>query len=116
MLSFRIFATKLILCKQNCQLIFHYFRIFPCCSPNSFRLFLNYPLLKLFQLERHINTYINVMVKISVAPYCNWRGVCVDWLGHQLSWQIGIVSYLAVQVQLLGHNFFLPNGIQFIIH
>jgi len=116
MLSFRIFATTLILCKQNCQLIVHYFRVSSCFSPTSLRLFLNYPLPKLFQIERHINTYINVMVTISVAPYCNWRGVCVDWLGHQIFWQIGIVSYLAVQVQLLSHNFFLPNGIQFITH
>jgi len=90
MLSSRIFATTLILCKQHSQLIVPYIRIPHCCSPASLRLFLKYLLLKLFQIEKHIKTYLNViMVKISVSSYCHWRGVWADWLGHQLSSQTG---------------------------
>jgi hypothetical protein len=94
MLSSRIFASTLILCKQHSHLIVPYIKIPHCCGPTSLRLFLNFLLLKLFQIERHIKTYINViMVKISVASYCHWRCVCFDWLGHQLSWQTGIALF-----------------------
>jgi hypothetical protein len=96
MLSSRIFATTLILCKQHSQLIVHYFRIPHCCGPTSLKLFLKFTLLKLFQIERHIKTSIYViMVKISVTSYCHWRGVWVDWLGHQLSWENGIAYFFS---------------------
>jgi hypothetical protein len=96
MLSSRIFATTLILCKQHSQLIVPYVRIPHCCGPTSLWLFLKYPLMKLFQIERHIKTYIYVItVKISVTSYCHWRGVWVDWLGNQLSWENDIALFFS---------------------
>jgi len=117
MLSSRIFATTLILCKQNCQLIVHYFRYPHCYGPTSLRLFLRYPLLAIFQIERHIKTYINFIMVKNISPLTVIGEVSgsIGW-GTSCPGRLALLSSLVIQMQVLGHKFFLPNSIQFIIH